>query len=216
MRDLVRQPVDRDHHRQPAVGDLGGHLDRPGVERGQVDRHLFAVGVEAQGEATLELEDVAVVVEPLTGEEDLHDLDGLAHALEGGLEGHAVEVLDHQRSAVAEADDHAALGQFVDRGEMLGERGGGAGVDVDDARADLHALGPLGELDQGGEGVLAPGFGHPERVDPDLVGDLCALECGLTVHRALPVESHANASRHLLVSFFCFGVRGKAYRAFPT
>ena len=69
-------------------------------------------------------------------------------------------------------------------------------VDVDDAGPELDALGALGEQGEDAEGVAPPGLGHPDRVDPDAVGDLDAPEQAVAIGEVLPVERDADATCH--------------------
>ncbi len=102
-----------------------------------------------------------------------------------------MEVLDHVGAGSAQADDHAAFAELVERAEVLRQGGWRARVVVHDAGAELDAAGAFGQLREHREGVLAPGLGHEDAVDAGFVGNLHALERGLAVLVALPVESNA-------------------------
>ena len=79
------------------------------------------------------------LVERLAAQALAQELDDLAGAAQRLVVGHAVEALDDLRAGGAEADDRAAAGDVVEAGRGLQQGAGGAGVDVEDAGADLDA-----------------------------------------------------------------------------
>src|SRR5207247_9557177 len=112
----------REEDRQPAVGDLAGqgHIFRP--QNGQEDWDPLLDGPDRQLERLAravrqrQLQGLAVVLDLLAGECYPQDRDVLARALQLLAEPDAVKALRHLRPGRAEAEDHAATGQVVDRG----------------------------------------------------------------------------------------------------
>ena len=80
-----------------------------------------------------------------------------------------MEALDDLGTGGAEADHGAAAGHVVEAGRGLQEGAGGAGVDVEDAGADLDRLGTRGEVAHQRRGVEAVRLGdddRPGRLEP--------------------------------------------------
>jgi hypothetical protein len=138
-----------------------GQLEGLGVERRQVDRDVGARRGEAQLEAAVQLEELAVVLQRLVAHQGIEDFDHLTHPRQGGLELDAVKMLDDLDAAGAESGDHAATGDLVESGEVLRQGGRGARVDIDDAGGQADALGAIGGQRQQGEAVASPGLGDP-------------------------------------------------------
>ena len=167
-----------EQERQPAVGVLRRALDALRAERGHEDRDRGALGLVEQLEGLAEagalalgereLED-AVVDERLAAQPAAEDVDDLAGAAQRLVVGDAVEALDDLRAGRAEADHGAAAGHVVEAGRGLEQGAGGAGVDVEDAGADLDRLGPRGEVAHQRGGVEAVRLRHPDRVQPGLL-----------------------------------------------
>ena len=109
------------------------------------DRNVLARRLETQREPALEFIELAVVIERLPGHQQVDDIDVLAESRERRIERNAMEVLDHLRSAGAEANDHAPAAQFIERREMLRQRARRARVRVDDSGCQLDAPRMLGE-----------------------------------------------------------------------
>ena len=104
-------------------------------------------------------------VEPLAPPHHAADVDVLLDARHRLLVGHAVEALDDLRAGGAEAADDAAVAHVVEPGERHRHQRRRAGVDVDDARADLDALGLGRQVAHLADGVEAVGLGHPHDVE---------------------------------------------------
>ena len=97
------------------------------------------------------------------------DVDDLAGAAQRLVVGHAVEALDHLGPGGAEADHRAAAGDVVEAGRGLQQGARRAGVDVEDAGADLDGLGLRGEVAHQRRGVEAVRLGDPDRVEARLL-----------------------------------------------
>src|SRR4029077_12765779 len=128
-------------------------------------------------------------VERRARHDHVYYLDVLFHPGERRIELDAVEMFDHLRAAGAEADDHAAVAELVQRAEMLRERGRRARVDVDDRSRELSLARVLGKQRQQRKGVAAPRLGDPDRMDSRLVGNLRAFDYRLEIELALPVNT---------------------------
>ena len=131
-------------------------------------RHL-----EPEGTVVDELR--AGLVELASREQRADDADDVAHLRERLLELAAVEALDDARAARADAEDEATLADLVERGRRHRERARGAAAHVDDAGAELDALGVDRHLGEQRDGVVAPRLGEPEGVVAELVGELRGL-----------------------------------------
>jgi hypothetical protein len=85
-----------------------------------------------------------------------------------------VEALDHLRARRPETEDEPAVGQGVDAGGRHGQQRRRAGVDGQDAGAELHPLGAGRQVAEEADAVEAVGLGDPHQVEPGLlqVGDL--------------------------------------------
>lgn len=159
---------------QPAVGDLGGQPDIGGAERGDVERDLLAhrTGEDLQGlaeSAALLLGQRhvgdAVVVDDFAAPDPAAQFDGLAGPAERLVVRLAVPALDDLRPGRAEPQQRPAAGDRVESGTGLGDQGGGAGVDVEDRRTDLHAFGAGGQIAHEGGRVEAVGLRDPDGVE---------------------------------------------------
>ena len=137
-----------EHDRQPAVGDLGRRLDAAVLQARPPDRDVAAHRMVDELQRLAEagalpwrqrrLERLALVVELLLALPDhAAGLDVLLDPLHRLLVRHAVEALDHLRAAGAEAEDEPAVADVVAAGGRHRHQRRGAGVDVDDAGADL-------------------------------------------------------------------------------
>ena len=178
------ESVDAEEDRDPAVADLGRHLDRFAADRADEDRDLVAdrVEVELQRLALAtrqrQLVVLALVVDrALAGDDLAHDFDVLAGAAPGLRVRHAVPALGDLRARRAEAEEEAAAGEFVDRG--AGHRGGGgrAGGHLHDrgAEFDRRRSAPASQASTLTH-VGAVGLGHPDRLVAGCLGGLDHLE----------------------------------------
>ena len=136
--------VDAEEDRDPAVADLGRHLDRFAPDRADEDRDLVAHRVEvelqrlalATGQRQLVV--LALVVDrALAGDDLAHDFDVLAGAAPGLRVGHAVPAFGDLRAGGAEAEEEAAAGEFVDRRPGHRRRGRRARRHLQDRGAEV-------------------------------------------------------------------------------
>ena len=101
----------------PPVGELAGETEVGRAERGDVDRQVRGWHQGADGSAFAagerQVVDLAVVVEPLAGGDGADDLDGLAGAAHGLVEGDAVPAFHDLRSAGSDAEDAPSARQRV-------------------------------------------------------------------------------------------------------
>ena len=144
---LLRQEEDR----LPSLGDLGGQLDVLGAQRGDQDGNAFADRLIdqlqrlAQAGALLGRQRdrvvVALVLQLFAPPHLAADLDDLAGARDRRVVTDPVETLDHLRARSAQAQDVAAVGDVVQAGGGHGGQRGRAGVELQDARRQLDAVG---------------------------------------------------------------------------
>ena len=164
---------------QPAVGDLGGEFDVLRAERGEIDRDVLAHRMvdQLQGLAEpralilrkRELVVRAVVHHDLSSPDRTTDLHDLALTAEGLVVLHAVEPLDDLRAGRTEAEDEAPARDCVEPGSGHRDRAGGAAVDVEDARTELHGVGLRSEVTEDRHGVEAVKLRHPADIDAGLL-----------------------------------------------
>ena len=164
---------------QPTVGDLGGEFDVLRAERGEIDRDVLAHRMvdQLQGLAEpralifrkRELVVRAVMHHDLSSPDRTTDLHNLALTAEGLVVLHAMEPLDDLRAGRTEAEDEAPARDCVEPGGGHGDRAGGAAVDVEDARTELHGVGLRSEVTQDRHGVEAVEFRHPADIDAGLL-----------------------------------------------
>src|SRR5690606_39604573 len=102
--------------------------------------------------------------------------------------GDAVAALEPLGARGPEAEDDPAVGEGVEPGGGHGEERRWAGVDRQDRRADLDALGLGGDVAHEADAVEAVGLGDPDRVEAGL------LERGDPLRRLL--EAAGVAERH--------------------
>ncbi len=139
---------------------------------------MVADGVEEQLEAALQLEDLAVVEDLLAAQDHVDDLDVFLRPLDRLLELLAVPVLDDAGARGAEADDHAAAAELVERRGGHREDRRRAAEHGRDAGAELDLLGRQGDLGEERELVAAPGLGREDGFDADFLGDLDPFDEG--------------------------------------
>src|SRR5262249_61865216 len=96
-------------------------------------------------------------------------------------EGTTVEAPEAPLAAGPTAEQKAPAADLVDRCRRHGDEGGRSAEDVDDAGAELDALGNPRHFGEEGEDLVAPRLGHPERVVSELVGELRGAEVELAV-----------------------------------
>ena len=192
--ELVLPLLSRHEDGEPAIGDGRGLLDRLGCHRRDPDRDVIPHGLEAQREASLQLEDLARVFQWLLPHEQVDDVDVLAQARERQPEVDPVEVLDHAMTGGAEADDHASAAELGERREVLRQGGRAARVSVDDRRSELDPARFPGEDGQDRESVTPPGLGDEQRVDARVGRDLRLLDHAVDVEGTLPVDADGEAA----------------------
>src|SRR5262249_28225599 len=100
---------------EPTIGELTGHLETPRSQGGEVDRNVWpGPSRRAKGLALAtgqrQLVDGAAIREPLTARDAPHDLNRLAHALNGPLETESVPALDDLGRADTQSEDEAVAG----------------------------------------------------------------------------------------------------------
>ena len=150
--ELLRVEEDR----QPAVGVLGGVLDRLAHQARPEDRDVLAHRVVddlqrlAQSRSlTLgerHLDGRAVVDDLLALPRHPADVDVVADARHRLLVRHAVEALDHLRAGCAEPEDEPPVRHEVEAGRGLRHARCGTGEHVEDARPDLDRVGLGGQI----------------------------------------------------------------------
>ena len=164
--------VDAEEDRDPAVADLGRHLDRFAADRADEDRDLVALGVEvelqrlalAAGQRQLVV--LALVVDrALAGDDLAHDFDVLAGAAPGLGVGHAVPALGDLRAGGAEAEEEAAAGELVDRRPGHRRRRRRARRDLEDRGAELDRRRLRRQPGEHADHVGAVGLGRPDRLE---------------------------------------------------
>ena len=101
----------------------------------------------------------ALVGEALAGERQTDDVDGLAHAAQRVRERLTVQPLDDLRTADSEAEDEAVVAQAAQGEGSLGDQGGGADADLQDAAGQQDAFGFRRQIRQWADAVGSPGFG---------------------------------------------------------
>ena len=174
-------------HGQPAVGDLGGELDRRFVAGGEIDRD---VGVHVQdrlqrladpqrarpgvGQRVL----LAVMRHrPLAPEDLAHDRHVILHPVVGLAPRLAVPAFDDLRTRHAEAgDEPPAAGHRIDRRGRHRRIGRRARGKLHDAGAEFDALGQRREVGERRDGIRAIGLGGPHRIVAQLLGALHQLD----------------------------------------
>jgi hypothetical protein len=117
-------------------------------------------------------------------------VDDLAGASEGGVVLDAVPAFDDLGARGAEAEVAAPVGEGVDTCRGHGQQRGGAGVDGQNARGDLHGGGLGRHVTHEAGPVEAVGLGHPHQVEPGLFqfGD----GVGRLLETAAVAELHAD------------------------
>lgn len=181
--DVVRA-FGQEEDRLPALGDLRGQLHVLRAEGGQQHRNAFAHRMIDQlqrfAEAGAALGGqrhpvvLALELQALAAPHPAADLDDLAGAADRRVVGHAVEALDHLRAGGPEAEDEAAVGDVVQAGRRHRGQRGGPRVQLQDARGQLHVIGPGGEIAERAHRVERVRLGHEDDVQsgPFQVGDL--------------------------------------------
>ena len=172
----------REQRRDPAVGDLRGQRrvlrpDRRDVDRDALlhrsDRELERL---ARPVGQRQLQRLAVVAHAFAAQRHPHDLDVLARPLQLAAEALPVPALCDLRPARADAQQHAAAGELVERRRgHRGHRRRAAGH-LEDRRAELDALGLGREPGEDRDRVGAVGLGGPDRVVAEPLGLLDELE----------------------------------------
>ena len=198
--------VDAEEDRDPAVGDLGRHLDRLAPDRTDEDGDPVALGVEVELQrlalAPGQRQPVvlALVFErPLAGDDLAHDFDVLAGATPRLGVGNPVPALGDLWAGRPEAEHEAAAGELVDRrpGHRRGRRR--PGRHLHDRGAELDLRGLPGEPGEHADHVGAVGLGRPDRLVVGLLGGTHDLERVLAGGADAPVaevQSKLQSLRH--------------------
>ena len=176
LRPIRLRPPDRDVGAHRVVDDLERLAEPGALTCGKRHLHRLAVVLEL----LLALPDHAAGLDVLL---DAH------HRL---LVGHAVEAFDDLGSRGAEAEDEPAVADVVAAGSRHRHQRRGAGVDVEDAGADLDPVGLGRQVADLADGVEAVRLGDPDHVeagllelDHDLVDRLLELTGVVDRHREL-------------------------------
>ena len=197
----------REQRRDPAVGDLGGERGVLRPDRREVDRDplLHRRDRELQRLARpvgqRQLERLALELEALARERHPHHRDVLARARELAAEALAVPALGDLRAARADAEQHPAAGELVDRRRGHRRHRGRAAGHLEDRGAELDPRRRLREPGEDRGGVGAVGLGGPHRVVAEPLG----LEHDRELLRAV---SRAPSSR-------CAGRVASSFRRLP-
>ena len=169
--------VDAEEDRDPAVADLGRHLDRFAADRADEDGDLVAQRVEvelqrlalAAGQRQRVV--LALVVDrALAGDDLAHHFDVLAGAAPGLRVGDPVPALGDLRARGPEAEEEAAAGEFVDRRPGHRRRRGRARRHLHDRRAEVDLLGLRRQPGEHADHVGAVGLGRPDRLVAEPLG----------------------------------------------
>ena len=175
----------REQHRHPAVAELGAHRDVLRALGGEEDRDVLPQRVDRRLERLAEPgaagqgEGIGGAVggdRAVAAPDVAHDPDVLAGAGERLRERHAVPALDDLRAGSADAHDHAAAGEVVERHRGHRRRGRLARRQLHDPGAQPNVLGARAPPGQRREAVRAVRLGAPDRVDAEGVGCVDRLD----------------------------------------
>src|SRR5260370_35760202 len=120
---------------------LRGELDALRIEGRYPYRHVLALWFEAQLKSPAHFEQLSIVIEKISGEQEVDDLHGFLESRQRWIEFHAVEMFDDLRAAGTQAHNHSAIGKLIERPEMLRQCRRRPRVDVDDRGGELNPAG---------------------------------------------------------------------------
>jgi hypothetical protein len=189
----------RPERRHPAVGHHADLADRLFLQRRHVDRNVGPVRLH------LELEVAQFHLarqfrrQPLAGPQGAQDADRVAQARQRLLVGNAVEVLDDDLTARAEAENHPAFRDLVEGCRAHRQQARRAAEDVGDPGRKLEALRGAGDLREQLELFVGPGLGNPDRIVAEIFGELGGAQ-HLPAVVVLPERNDSNSHAGLLVS----------------
>ena len=150
----------------PAVGELARQLEIARPERGDVYGDVDGFGARPYRPAFAAGQRKAVrfaaVFETLARRRHADYLNGFARPTYGTGERDAVPSFDHLRTARAESEPKAPVGQRLHRHAGHGEVGGRSAADLDDSRSQRDSPRPRGEVGERGNGVESPRFARPD------------------------------------------------------
>ena len=192
--------IRREGRSEPAVRGLARVLQGIRSERREIDRNIHRLVGDADRLALAvrqrQLMNLAVVADLLAREDEAADLDGFAQARERFPVRHAVQALDHLRSARAKAEDESPVGHIVQRQRSHRGHGRRARRHLRDARGELDALGLVGQIGERREGIAPPGLGRERELYAE------ALRVLNPLHHLVPIvrsqRSDLDRQLHLL------------------
>src|SRR5215510_1530924 len=120
--DFASKMLQRDEHRHPAVGNARGLCHTFRSQGRDKNRNAGTYRLEAQPKTTLQIKNLAGILEGLPGQNHADNLDILSQARERWLKGHTVPMLDDTIAAGAQANDHPPAGELVEGGKVLSQR----------------------------------------------------------------------------------------------
>src|SRR5262249_33548447 len=217
--NLTSKVLQRNEDRHPAVGNTCGLCHTFGGQGSDKNRNTGSHWLEAQPKTTLQIENLARVLEGLPGQSHADNLDVLPQTRKRWLKGHAMPVLDDTIATGAKADNHASTGEFIEGSKVLGQCGWRAGIGIDNPRAEVNAPRFARQQRQYRKAVTPPGFCYPGGIDPGLIGQPYPGEGLIIVHRTLPVKTDRDFAghHHLLVPlcYLCYAASRGAFSAAP-
>lgn len=135
-----------------------GEFDALRIERCYPYGDMLAEAFESQLEPSAQFEQLSIVVERVASEQQVDDLHGFLQSRQRRIEFHAVEMFDDLRAAGSKADNRSAIREFIERPEMLRERGRRARINVDDRGGELNPAGLLRDGREQRERIVSPRF----------------------------------------------------------
>ena len=163
----------------PALGQLGGEFYVLRPERRHHDRDPFPDRVIdqlerlAQAGALISWQRDGVVPalmhQPLAPPDAAADFDDLPGAPDRRVVRHPMPALDHLRARGPDAQHEPAPGHVVQAGRRHRGEGRRPGIELQDARGDLHPLGLRGEVAELADRIEAVSLGHEDDVEAGLL-----------------------------------------------
>ena len=192
-------------HRDPAVGGLRRRRHRARHERRPPDGDVGPQRLVDELQRLPEARPLArrqrdghrraVIAEDLPAQHGPDDVDDLADARDRTLVGDSVKALDHLRPRCPEPEEEPPAGDVVAPGRRHAEQRGGAGVDVQDADADLYPLSQRRQVPDLADGVERISLGDEYGIKADRLhrrhlprrrADVtCVLDLGSELHDGL-------------------------------
>src|SRR4030095_15950057 len=137
--NLTSKVRQRDEHRHPAISNARGLCHTFGSQGGDENGNAGTYRLEAQPKTTLQIKNLAGILEGLPRPNPAGNLDVLSQARERWLKGHTMPMLDDTIAAGAQADDHPPAGELVEGGKVLRQRRRCPGIGIDNPRTELQA-----------------------------------------------------------------------------